>query len=372
LKSKIKNPKYKSYEEAESIHENRISYYYNHLKAKTIETLVILNQKFLDTFKKEDDKPFLHSEIEKIFNNLLETPSEEKEIVCAMFGYNLYKLFYFNKEWTKNHIKYIFPERKENRNKWNAAWESYIIIHKQYVNEIAFDLLEKHYKMAINKVRSPKISLSAKEALSTHIFIAYLHGHLELDKGKLIYLFFKQDDIDTRSRAMWDYFKNIYSYAKRKGNMVLTRYFDLWDYRIDEIEKEIRNKKITAEDAFNELKWYGVLFSETKDYSDNLLLRMEKIVEITNGISDVFIDNILKVLQEYINTNFQVVLNILSKYIQMERDSGWLWFNKADIVRKILENIKEKIENNEDKALYNKIIDDLHAKGYDIDGLPVE
>ena len=233
-------------------------------------------------------------------------------------------------------------------------------------------ILDKQYKIAINKVQSPNISLHAKEALSTHLFLAYLHGHLELDEGGLIYLYFKQADIDTRNRAMWDYFKNIYPYAKQKNNSILNRYYILWDYRIEQLEEDIKIKKISTEDAFKEIKWYGVLFSEMRDYSEDLLKRMEKIVVITNGISDVFIYNILKILQEYIDSYFKIVLNILSIYIQAEGEQGWLWFNREDVVRNILERIKEKLEDLEDKAKYSRIVDELHSKGYDINGISLE
>lgn len=368
----FKNPNYISYEEAESSHEDSFFYYYNQLKCKTIETLISLNKKFLKELKNEEEEPFLQEEIKEILSHLLETEYEDKEITNAIMGYYLYNLFYFDNEWIKTQINNIFPEEKENRTKWNAAWEAYIISHKQHLNETALDILDKQYKKAINKVQSPKISLRAKEALSTHLFLAYLHGHLELDKGGLIYLYFKQADIYTRNRAMWDYFKNIYPYAKQKNNSILDRYYALWDYRIDQLEEDIKNKKISTEDAFKEIKWYSVLFSETTEYSEDLLKRMEKIVVITNGISGVFIDNILKILQEYISPYFKIILNILSTYIQAEGVEDWLWFNRVDIVRNILGRIKEKLDDLEDKAKYSGIIDVLHSKGYDTDDLSLE
>ncbi|MHA1285311.1 MAG: hypothetical protein ACTSQP_22650 [Promethearchaeota archaeon] len=368
----FKNPNFISYKEVERSHKDSFFYYYNLLKCKTIESLISLNNKYLKEFKKEEDEPYLQDNIKEILTHLLETEYEDKEITNAVMGYYLYNLFYFDKEWTKTQINNIFPEQKENRNKWNAAWEAYIIRHKQNLNEIALDILNKQYKKAINKVQSPNISLYAKEALSTHLFLAYLHGHLGLDKGGLIYLYFKQANIDIRNRAMWDYFKNIFPYAKQKNNSFLDRYFSLWDYRIDQLAEAIKNKKITTKDAFKELKWYGVLFSETTEYSEDLLKRMEKIVIITNGISDVFIDNILKILQKYIDPYYKIVLNILSIYLQAEGVEGWLWFNRVESVRNILGSIKEKLDDLEDKAKYSGIIDTLHSKGYDTDDLPLE
>lgn len=368
----FKNPCYKSYEESESSHEDSFFYYYNLLKCKTIESLISLNNKYLKEFKKEEDEPFLQNDIKEILTLLLETEYEDKEIANAVMGYYLYNLFYYDKDWIKAQINNIFPEEKESRAKWNAAWEAYIISHKQHLNETALEILNKQYKKAINKVQSPKISLHAKEALSTHLFLAYLHGHLELEKGGLIDLYFKQADVDTRNRAMWDYFKNIFPYAKQKDNSILDRYYALWDYRIDQLTEEIKNKKTSPEDAFREIKWYGVLFSEMTEYSEDFLKRMEKIVVITNGISDVFMDNILKNLQEYIESNFKTVLNILSIYLQAEGIESWLWFNRVDLVRNILGSVKEKLDQLEDKAKYIGILDVLHSKGYDTEDLPLE
>ncbi len=42
------------------------------------------------------------------------------------------------------------------------------------------------------------------------------------------------------------------------------------------------------------------------------------MVIITKGVSDIFIDNILEKLKEYIAPNYKIVLNILSIYIQAE------------------------------------------------------
>jgi len=366
------NPNFISYKEAESSHEDSFFYYYNLLKCKTIESLISLNNKYLKEFKKEEDEPYLQDDIKEILTHLLDTEYEDKEIANAVLGYYLYNLFYFDKEWTKTQINNIFPEEKENRTKWNAAWEAYIISHKQHLNKTTLDILDANYKKAINKVQSPNISLRAKEALSTHLFLAYLHGHLELDKGGLIYLYFKQADVDTRNRAMWDYFKNIFPYAKQKNNSILDRYYVLWDYRIDQLAEAIKNKKITPEDAFKELKWYGVLFSEMTEYSEDLFKRMEKIVVVTNGISDVFMDSILKILQEYIDPYFKTILNILSIYLQAEGIEDWLWSNRVDIVKNILGSIKEKLDQLEDKAKYSGILDVLHSKGYDTDDLPLE
>lgn len=366
------NPNFISYKEAESSHEDSFLYYHNLLKCKTIESLISLNNKYLKEFKKEEDEPYLQDDIKEILTHLLETEYKDKEITNAVMGYYLYNLFYYDKEWTKTQINNIFPEETENRVKWNAAWEAYIISHKQHLNETALEILDVQYKKAINKVQSPNVSLRAKEALSTHLFLAYLHGHLELDKGGLIYLYFKQADVDTRNRAMWDYFKNIFPYAKQKDNSILDRYYALWDYRIDQLAEAIKNKKISPEDGFREIKWYGVLFSEMTEYSEKFLKRMEKIVVITNGISDVFMDNILKNLQEYIDSNFKTVLNILSIYLQAEGIEGWLWFNRVDTVRNMLGSIKEKLDQLEDKAKYSGILDVLHSKGHDTEDLPLE
>lgn len=368
----FKNPNYISYEEAETSHEESFFYYYNQLKCKTIEALISLNKKYLEVFKSEEKEPILHGDIKEILTHLLETEYEDKDITNAIMGYNLNILIYFDKEWTKTQVNNIFPEESKNRAKWNVAWEAYIISHKQNLSKITLEILDEQYKKAINKVQSPKISLRAKEALSTHLFLAYLHGYLDLEKEGLIYLYFKQADVDTRNRAMWDYFKNIFPYAKQKNSSMLESYYILWDYRIDQIEIDIKNKKITTDDAFSELKWYTALFSESTEYSEDLLLRMERIVTLTNGIFDFFVDNVLKILKEYLDPYFKIILNILSIYFQAEDVQSWLWFNRVDIIRDILRIIKGKIDDLEDKAKYNGIIDILHSKGYDIDDLSLE
>ena len=304
----------------------------------------------------------------KIFESILINPIIEKELFYSMFGECLYNLFYFDKDWTIAQIEKIFPTGSDNRSKWNAAWEGYIISHKQQVNEAAFKILKEQYIQAINKVQSPNISLRAKEALSTHLFLLYLHGYISLEQDSLLYFYFKQSDIDTRSRAMWDYYKNIYPHTKTLNDSILQKYFELWDFRIELIIGMVNSKKITIKDAFNELKWYTILFSEIENPSEEHLLRMQKITKLTDGIGELFMDNILNKLVDYVTINYKLVLEIIFAYIKNKDNHAWIFFTKSDIVRQILKEVYKLLESDEDQAIYERILDELHAKGYDISG----
>jgi len=361
---KIENPYYIKYEEAENFHQESVIYYYTQFKGKSIETLIILNRKCIE----EGHEPYLLQEIKKIFESILINPIIEEELFCSMFGECLYNLFYFDKDWTIAQIEEIFPTGSDNRSKWNAAWEGYIISHKQQVNEAAFKILKEQYIQAINKVQSPNISLRAKEALSTHLFLLYLHGYISLEQDSLLYFYFKQSDIDTRSRAMWDYYKNIYPHAKTLNDSILQKYFELWDFRIELITGMVNSRKITIKDAFNELKWYTILFSEIENPSEEHLLRMQKITKLTDGIGELFMDNILNKLVDYVNINYKLVLEIISVYIKNRDNPAWIFFPKSDKVRQILEEVYKLLESDEDQAIYKRILDELHAKGYEISG----
>ncbi len=362
---KTENPNYIKYEEAEDFHQESAIYYYTQFKGRSIETLIYLNNKCIE----EGHEPFLHKEIKKIFESILINPIIEKELFCSMFGERLYDLFYFDKDWTIAQIEKIFPTGSDNRSKWNAAWEGYIISHKQQVYEAAFKILKEQYKRAIDKVQSPNISLRAKEALSTHLFLLYLQGYISLEPDSLLYFYFKQSDIDTGSRAMWDYYKNIYPYAKSLDSSIKRKYFDLWDFCIDLISGMVKSRRFTIQDAFKELKWYTILFSEIEDPSEEHLLRLQKITKLTDGIGDVFLDNILNKLVDYITVNYKIVLEIIFAYIKNKDNSSWFIFTKSDIIRQILDEVYRLLESDEERALYEKILDELHSKGYDISGI---
>ena len=361
---KVENPYYIKYEETENFHQESVIYYYTQFKGKSIETLIILNGKYIE----EGHEPYLLQEIKKIFESILTDPIIEKELFCSMFGESLYNLFYFDKDWIIAQIEKIFPPGSDNRSKWNAAWESYIISHKQQVNEAAFNILKEQYIQAINKVQSPNISLRAKEALSTHLFLLYLHGYISLEKDSLLYRYFKQSDIDTRSRAMWDYYKNIYTYAKTLNDSKIQKYFELWDFRIELITDMVNSRKSTIKDAFNELKWYTILFSEIEIPSGEHLLRMQKITKLTNGIGELFLDRILNKLVDYITINYKLVLEIIFAYIKNKENPVWVFLTKNDIVGQIIEGLYKLLESDEDQAIYEGILDELHAKAYDISG----
>jgi len=361
---KIENPNYVKYEDVKNFSQESVIYYYTQFKGKSIETLIILNRKCV----KEDYEPYLLQDIKKIIESILINPVFEGELFCSMLGECLYNLFYFDKDWTISQIEKIFPTGSDNRSKWNAAWEGYIISHKQQVNETAFNVLRKQYIQAIKKVQSPNISLRAKEALSTHLFLLYLHDYISLEKESLLYFYFKQSDIDTRSRAMWDYYKNIYPHAKTLNDSILQKYFELWDYRIEQIIGIVKSRKITVKDAFKELRWYIILFSEIENPSEEHLLRMQKITKLTGGIGDFFMDNIINKLVDYLTINYKLVLEIIFVYIKNRDNPVWILYTKPDIVRQILEELYKLLESDEDHAIYDGILDELHAKGYNIGG----
>jgi len=361
----IENPYYIKYEEVENFSQESVIYYYTQFKGKSIETLIILNRKCI----KEGHEPYLLQDIKKIIESILINPVIEEELFCSMLGECLYSLFYFDKDWTIAQIEKIFPSGSDNRSKWNAAWEGYIISHKQQVFETAFKILKKQYIQAINKVQSPNISLKAKEALSTHLFLLYLHGYISLEQDSLLYFYFKQSDIDTRSRAMWDYYKNIYPHAKTLNDSILQKYFELWDFRIEQIIRMVKSRKINTKDAFNELKWYTRLFSEVENPSEEHLFRMQKITKLTGGIGEFLMDNLLNKLVDYLTINYKLVLDIIFAYIKNRDDPVWIIFTKSDILRQILEEVYKLLESDEDQAIYERILDELHAKGYDISGI---
>jgi hypothetical protein len=130
----------------------------------------------------------------------------------------------------------------------------------------------------------------------------------------------------------------------------------------------VNSRKITIKDAFNELKWYTILFSEIENPSEEHLLRMQKITKLTDGIGELFMDNILNKLVDYVNINYKLVLEIISVYIKNRDNPAWIFFPKSDKVRQILEEVYKLLESDEDQAIYKRILDELHAKGYEISG----
>ena len=194
-------------------------------------------------------------------------------------------------------------------------------------------------------------------------------GYISLEHDSLLYSYFKQSDIDTRSRAMWDYYKNIYPNAKTSQESILHKYFDLWDFRIEQNIGMVQSRKLSINDAFRELKWYTILFSEIENPSEEHLIRMEKIAKLTGGIGDFFIDNILSKLVDYLAINYKLVLEIIFTYIKNRDNPHWILLTKSDIVRQILEEVYILLESDEDLAIYERILDELHANGFNISGL---
>ncbi|UCC20834.1 MAG: hypothetical protein JSV62_06020 [Promethearchaeota archaeon] len=132
----------------------------------------------------------------------------------------------------------------------------------------------------------------------------------------------------------------------------------------------VESRKITIKDVFNELKWYTILFSELENPTEEHLLRMQKITKLTHGIGDLFLDNIFNKLVDCVSINYRLVLEIIFAHVKNRENPAWFFLSKPDIIRQILEEVYKFLESDEDQAIYKRILDELHAIGYDISGLP--
>lgn len=302
-------------------------------------------------------------EAKELFEMMLNPKSEPTKTIRAVYGTHLPWLLYLNKEWVERHVADIFPEDNENRPLWRAAWEAYITYCHLY-NDL-YRSIRSQYKIAIDKLASPKISKTAKDHLAHHILMAYLREleHLQGDDS-LVNLFFEKADSSTKGQAIWFIGRVVMDIEmdKIKGNekdRIIGLIKNLWEWRIREA-KEAGTRE--AERFVQELKMFGMWFVHSVFDKDWSITQLYTTLDLTGGNLE-FANQVIEKLDLYVEEHYLMVLASLTMLAKQE-SQNWILVVSIEKIRELVAKVVKEKPHQEIKLLVNDLVEVLAKKGY--------
>ena len=301
-------------------------------------------------------------EVKEQLEAMLKPECEPTKTVRAVYGIYLPQLFYLNKDWVEEHISSIFPEDSKYRSLWNVAWEAYIT-YCGFYKEV-YESIRNQYKIAIDKLSSPRISKVTKDHLSQHLLTAYLRELEDLKDNSLVSSFFKKAQPQTRGHAIWfigRVLKDLQTskIEERTKHKIIERIMNLWEWRIQEARiADSRGKERFAE----ELKWFGMWFIYSLFNKDWAISQLYGTLELTEGVLE-FANGVVEKFHFYTKKHYLTVLKSITLLVK-EESQRWMLVVSTNKIKELLAQIVNEHSHQQIKPSVNDLVNILAKKGY--------
>jgi len=254
-------------------------------------------------------------EVKEVLSDYLIYENEPTLTIRSLYGENLNRLLYLDKDWVTGHLNDIFPQDKDKIEYWEASWASYIQFNTIYKN--TYKILKEQYMKAIDLIskeglKTKLVSFSVVE-LSKHIMLLYIHGVEDIiDENSIVVKFFTNVPNEFKSIAIHYVGQHLKNFEKNKDfENILKRLKDLWSYRI----KVAKNGDI--KDFRRELTRFTIWVQNSVFEKEWVIQQFEETLNITSGSVDVFYD-VLDTLLGYVEDFTLGVMNCVDKIIKYD------------------------------------------------------
>jgi len=290
-------------------------------------------------------KTKLATEVKKVLEDYLIYENEPTLTIRSLYGENLNRLLYLDKEWVIGRIDDIFPQDKDKLEYWEASWASYIQFNPIYKD--TYELLKEQYMKAIDLIskeglKTKLVSFSVVE-LSKHIMLLYIHGVEDIiDENSIVVKFFTNVPNKFKSIAIHYIGQHLKDFEKNEDSeKILKRLKDLWNYRIEVA------KNGYIKDFRQELTKFTIWVNNSVFEKEWIIKQFEETLNITSGSVDVFYD-VLDTLLGYVEDFSLGVMNCVDKIIKYDIE-----FNQYLLYVDRYKNILREIfkSNNQDAII---------------------
>lgn len=175
-------------------------------------------------------------EVRQVLAAHLDLAQDPSLAIRSVYGRWLPSLTYLDAEWTKNHVRAIFPHEESLRRYRDAAWDKYVVFCHPY--SIVFDVLQEEYRDAIEQLGTPGTTRPASDSttatqLVQHLMVLYWNGKLPLeDETGLLARFFEKGTDALRGEALQFLGQNLGRPDERLSGEISVRLEKLWEWRL--------------------------------------------------------------------------------------------------------------------------------------------
>lgn len=197
-------------------HHDPLTVAINHIRSEAIAALIVYasnkRERDIKEIAEEDQRPErMEAQVTSVLVNKVDRAHENSLAVHSVFGRELNRLYWLDKQWTVEQIPKIFPsdEDPQSIDFFVAAWDSYVI-STSLIYEDLFTLLKPYYERAIENVSRgyvTKTHLNPIQRLADHLLVEYFHGSYDIitpeGQQSLIAKFFQKTSASARGEAAW-------------------------------------------------------------------------------------------------------------------------------------------------------------------------
>jgi hypothetical protein len=325
-------------------HHDPLTVAINHIRSEAVATLILYasNKRERDIKDHaEGERPDrIESEVKEVLTRKVDQVNEPSLAVHSVFGRELNRLYWLDKEWTEAQIAKIFPmdENPESIDFFVAAWDSYVI-STSVIYEGLFKLLKPHYERAVENVSRgyvTKTHLNPVQRLADHLLVEYFNSDYDIitaeGQESLIAAFFEKTSPEARGQAAWAVVQQCGQHRDRLKDF-WPRGRSLWSWRANEAARSDY-----ARDFMGEMAAFSLLLNiaadlETIDSLWPLLEALLPYVGRTEGWDRIWHD-----LQEYLAKEVErdPVRSIQLYRLMHEQVEEPVWYYDKEAV-KILE-----------------------------------
>jgi hypothetical protein len=347
-------------------HHDPLTVAINHIRSEAVAALILYasNKRERDIKQNvEGESERIEPEVKDVLTRRVEQVNEPSLAVHSVFGRELNRLYWLDKQWTEEQIAKIFPmdENPESIDFFVAAWDSYVISTGVIYEEL-FKLLKPHYERAIENVSRgyvTKTHLNPMQRLADHLLVEYFNSDYDIitaqGQESLIATFFQKTSPEARGQAAWAVAQQCGQHRDRLKDF-WPRGRSLWSWRANEAARSNY-----ASDFMEEMAAFSLMLNIAADLEtiDSLWPLLEAFIPYV-GRTEGW-DRIWHNLQEYLGKEVERdPMRVIQLYRLMhDQLQQPLWYYDKEAV-KILETGAADVGSRADTVL---LIDKITRTG---------
>ncbi|MGD1028936.1 hypothetical protein [Candidatus Binatus soli] len=174
-------------------------------------------------------------EVRAVLEARLNPKVERSLAIRSQYGRFFSTLWYIDRAWTADRINLIFPSDETERDRWEAAWSSFLAFSN--VDREIFDVLKEKYSLAIDRLGDKpalaRLPIDMGQRLADHLMGFYWHGIVSAEeKHGLFDRFWLGASVKVRRYALWNLGRWIYNGTEPLDVALSKRLMSLWERRL--------------------------------------------------------------------------------------------------------------------------------------------
>jgi hypothetical protein len=291
-------------------------------------------------------------EVREVLESHLDTNRDPSLAIRSVYGQWFPWLVLLDRNWAEKWKAQIFPLDAENKEYFDAAWNTYIIFCQPYDN--VFQILRDVYAHAVDQIGQHEVRFryltDPDGGLAEHLMAFYWRGKVDLEDPLFVSFWEKAPD-PLRAHAIEFIGRSLKHTDESIPSEIIERLKELWEERFSQVKKDpTKHEREVA--AFG---WWFVSGKFDVDWSITMLSEALKLVPKTEP-ADMVIERLSEIAETYPLESIECLRRIA------EGDKeGWLLYTNEEAIRKVLQS---GLANPNTRKRAEELVNKLGRRGF--------